>query len=204
MDKTEKAIADYLNSTGYSNISDRFVRFDNRNRPIDHVQKLITKIEKNLKARDGLPYTNVAFQQAQEMLKDEKQKIKDELETKMTRHLQVMTDELLAKKEQEMIYIEEQQNEYAIAMCGIEDDITLQAIYQTEMDDLKNRMVNFDLGSEAELENAIQNARTHIDEEHQQRFRQAENNLQQQNRDLNHNNEKIKQLRKQINNLARR
>lgn len=171
----EENLAEYLRTIGYRNISNRFVHFDNKNRPIENVMTLMNKIRMNLEDRQGFPYTNVSFQTAQIKLEEEKKKLRSELEFKMECYKQIATDRVLAEFIQENEIYEYQLYEYDVATYSIQDEASAtRDIYRNEIENIKSAMARSEARKRRDIAIAVRNASDQCAEEFNAKVKRLE------------------------------
>lgn len=205
MGKMEEAIKRYLIEHNYNDIGDRFVSFDNRRRPKHQVINLLKAVEENLQSRNGYPYTHVAFEYAQNALKEEKERLKAELENELQRRIDAITNKIRAEYETRLNAIQQQLNEKTAAINKLSQDATEErSRLQNEISGLNNRMVDMGKRQEKEIQQAVQNATSKVTEEYLHKFRGMEDQYKQQNALLQQSNQAVAALQKQVADLASR
>lgn len=205
MEKMKEAIMGYLYGLNYDHIGDRFIAFDNRNRPYDQVINLFHVIEENLLRHNGHPYSHVAFQYAQEVLKEEKESMRAALEFELEFRIEEVTSVIRAEHENLLATIQIELDEKTRAINELSHEArTERRKLQQEISGLQNELVALDKRKKQETERAVQTAVNTVTNDYGHKLRGMEEKFQQQNALLAQSNQAVTALRSQVTQLASR
>lgn len=202
----ERSVTQYLRSIGYTmDVANRFIHFDNRNRPKQHVVNLLKAIEVNLQTQKGIPYTNIAFEHAQKALAADRVKLQNEMEAQYQKRIKVEMDKVHKGYQRDIQTLQRQLDEKAQLISKLSANaVEERKKSEGEINGLNNQLINLEKSREKDIDAAVQKAKSECDEIYRQQYRMMENCFQEQNRMMEENSKIVEALQQQVTALLNR